>query len=245
VQYSRDTDALDIENGAGQHRVIEPRGGRRRAGSALADQFFLIAHEDRTGRSRLHPRATALGLAAALVGELMLLQRVRISGGELGVVSREPPGDALAHTVLDLLIAQPQHREVRTWLAFLAQEAAIGVGERLLRAGVVESVTRRKLLSAQTVYMPMSPDQRNAAAWAPARLANLLVQGRAMDVADRTLAGLVLATGLTRHVLWDVAAHRAGISHLYAVVDTLPADLRELVEHAQASVGSVLAAGRR
>ena len=41
----------------------------------LADQFFLIAHEDRTGRSRLHPRATGLGLAAALLGELMLTGR--------------------------------------------------------------------------------------------------------------------------------------------------------------------------
>jgi hypothetical protein len=244
VQYSRDTDAPDIENGTG-HRVIEPRG-RHRGGSALGDQFFLIAHEDRTGRSRLHPRATALGLAAALIGELMLLNRIRVAGGELRVVSREPPGDALAHTVLDLLLAQPQHREVRTWLAFLAQEAAIGVGERLLRAGVVESVTRRRLLGAQTtVYMPTSPDQRNAAAWAPARLANLLVQGRSMDVADRTLAGLVLATGLTRHVLWDVTAHRPGITHLYAVVESLPAELRELVEQAEASVGSVLAAGRR
>jgi hypothetical protein len=212
----------------------------------LADQYFLIAHEDRTGRSRLHPRATGLGLAAALIGELMLLGRVRLVGGEIGVASQEPPGDALAHNVLDLLIAQPQHRELRIWLAFLAQDAAVRVGERLARAGVVEPVTRRRLTGSTTThYMPMNSDQRNAAAWASARLANMLVQNRANEMGDRLLAGLVVATGLTRHVLWDIDTQRYALMHLYSIVDTLPYHLRELVEHTEASVGSVLVAGRR
>jgi len=211
----------------------------------LADQFYLIAHEDRTGRSRLHPRATELGLAAALVGELVLLERVRISGGELTVVSSEPPGDALAHNLLDLLIVQRHHRDLRTWLAFLAQEAVVDVGERLRRAGVVEPVTHRNLRGTQTLYMPMNPNQRNTAAWAAARLANILVHERAMDLADRVLAGLVLATGLTRYVLWDVDSHRPGLPRMYAAVESLSPDLLELVEHTEACVGSVLAAGRR
>jgi hypothetical protein len=211
----------------------------------LADQFFLIAHEDRTGRSRLHPRATGLGLAASLIGELVLLGRVRVFAGDVIVVSRNPPGDALTHNVLDLLIAQPQHRDLHTWLTFLAQDAAVQVGERLIRAGVLEPVTRRRLTGTHTLYLPVSPDQRNAAAWAPARLANILVQGRRIDIADRVLAGLVVATGLTRHVLWDFAVHRPGVQNLYAVLEALPPDLRELVEHTEASVGSVLAVGRR
>jgi hypothetical protein len=211
----------------------------------LADQFFLIAHEDRTGRSRLHPRATGLGLAAGLIGELVMLGRVRAVEGELHVVNPEPTRDALSHGILDLLLAQPQHRELRTWLAFLAQDAAARVGERLIRAGVLESVTRRKLLGTQTFYLPMNSEQRNAAAWVQVRLANILVQGRVVDIADRALAGLVLATGLTRHVLWDYSVHRPGLTHLQSVVDSLPPDLRELVDHTEAAVGSVLAAGRR
>jgi hypothetical protein len=212
----------------------------------LADQFFLIAHEDRSGRPRLHPRATGLGLAAALIGELMLLRRVSVYEGELHVINRETPGDVLAHNVLDLLVAQQQHRDLHIWLAYLAQEAALKVGERLLRAGAVEPVVRRKLMgSQQTHYMPMNADQRNAAVWTGVRLANLLVQNSGMDVTDRTLAGLVHATGLTRYVLWDFPLHRPGVSNLYGIVDSLPAELRELVEHTQVSVGSVLAAGRR
>jgi hypothetical protein len=211
----------------------------------LADEFFLIAHEDRTGRSRLHPRATGLGLAGALLGELMVNDRVRAHEGDLYVVNREPTGDPLSHDVLDLLIAQPQHRELRTWLAFLAQDAAVKVGERLLRAGVVEPVTRRKLRGTQTLYMPVNSNQRNMAAWAPVRLAEMLVRRRPMTLSDRVLVGLVAATGLTRHVLWDFQTHRDALVHLPTVVGSIPDDLRELVEHTEALVGSVLAAGRR
>jgi hypothetical protein len=184
-------------------------------------------------------------LAAALLGELVLLDRVRVHAGEVFVVSREPPGDALTHDVLDLLVVQRQHRELRMWLAFLAQDAATRVGERLLRAGVVEPVTRRGLWGSQTHYMPTSSAQRNAVAWAPVRLANILVHGEPLDRDDHALTGLVYATGLTRYVLWDLPVHRAGMNYLYSAVESLPADLRELVEHTGASVGSVLAAGRR
>src|ERR687894_37114 len=134
--------------------LFDGLGGR---GVVLADQYFLIAHEDRTGRSRLHPRATGLGLAAALLGELILESRIGIADGDLLILDRPPPSDALAHDILDLLIAQPRHRDVRTWLAFLSQDAAIRVGERMTRLGQVESVTRRKMLSTTTLYMPNSP----------------------------------------------------------------------------------------
>ena len=211
----------------------------------LADQFFLIAHEDRTGRSRLHPRATGLGLAAALLGELMLEGRLRCFDGDLYIESRQPPRDSLAHNVLELLISQPQHRELRTWLAYLSQDAADRVGERLMRSGAVESVTRRRMLSTQTFYMPNNEVQRNAAAWAPMRLANIMVRGLEMSISDRVLAGLVVATGLTRHVLWDFEVHRHALTQLPTAIGSLPEDLRQLIEHTEASVGSVLAVGRR
>ena len=211
----------------------------------LADQYFLIAHEDRTGRSRLHPRATGLGLAAALIGELVLDGHLELMDGDLHIIDRRPPGDALSHDILSLLIAQPQHREVRTWLAYLSQDAAVRVGERLIRVGAVEPVTRRKMLSTQTLYMPNSAEQRNAAAWAPARLANLLVRGIELSVSDRMLAGLIAATGLTRHVLYDFQLHRQAFLVLPSAVASLPGNLKELIEHTEASVGSVLTAGRR
>ncbi|HEX5199615.1 GPP34 family phosphoprotein [Paractinoplanes rhizophilus] len=211
----------------------------------LADQYFLIAHQDRTGRSRLHPRATGLGLAAALLGELILEGRIGIADGDLVILDRHPPADSLTHDILDLLIAQQRHREVRTWLAFLSQDAEVRVGERLVRLGAVDLITRRRMLSTEVVYMPNSPEQRNAAAWAPARLANLLVRGIELSLTDRVLVGLVAATGLTRHVLYDFEMHRQAFQSLPSAVGALPGDLRDLIEFTEASVGSVLTVGRR
>jgi len=211
----------------------------------LANGYYLIAHDDRTGRSRLHPRAAGLGLAAALLGELMLYGRLRAMTGDLYVVSQEPPGDSLAHRVLDLLIAQPQHREIRTWLAYLAADATEQVGERLLRAGVVEPVTRRKLLSAQTLYLPVSAEQRNTAAWESIRLSEALAHRRSMGLHDRALIALVVATGLTRHVFAGVQEQRECMRQLPAIMASLPDDVVQLVQYTEAAVGSALAVGRR
>ena len=62
-----------------------------------------------------------------------------------------------------------------------------------------------------------------------------------MSLSDRVLAGLVAATGLTRHVLWDFEAHRSALTVLPNTVASLPEDLRQLIEHTESSVGSVLA----
>ncbi|GGN37145.1 hypothetical protein FHR83_006462 [Actinoplanes campanulatus] len=212
----------------------------------LADQYYLIAHEDRTGRSRLHPRATGLGLAAALLAELVLEGRIGVNDGDLLVLDRRPPRDALNHDILDLLNAQPQHRDLRTWLAFLAQDAGLRVAERLMRVGAVELVTRRRMLgTTQTLYMPNSARQRNAAAWASTRVANMLVRGLDLNLTDRMLVGLVVATGLTRHVMYGFENYPHIYHGLPSMIASLPSDLRELVECTESSVGSALTVGRR
>ncbi|BBH66374.1 hypothetical protein ACTI_30590 [Actinoplanes sp. OR16] len=212
----------------------------------MADQYYLIAHEDRTGRSRLHPRATGLGLAAALLSELVLEGRIGVADGELFIVDRHPPRDALSHDVLDLLSAQSQHTDVRTWLAFLSQDAALRVAERLMRVGAVEMVTRRRMLgSTQTLYMPNTARQRNAAAWASTRIANILVRGMDLNLSDRMLVGLVVATGLTRHVMYGFEMYPHIYHALPSMIASLPNDLREIVECTEQSVGTALAVGRR
>ncbi|GLY01304.1 MULTISPECIES: GPP34 family phosphoprotein [Actinoplanes] len=212
----------------------------------LADQYYLIAHEDRTGRSRLHPRATGLGLAAALLGELVLEGRIGVSDGELIILDQRPPRDALDHDILDLLCAQSQHRDVHTWLAFLSQDAAVRVAERLVRVGAVELVTKRRMLGTlQTLYLPNTARQRNAAAWASTRVANILVRGMELNLSDRMLVGLTVATGLTRHVMYGFEMYPHIYHALPSMIASLPGDLRELVESTESSVGSALAVGRR
>src|SRR6266516_3964834 len=66
----------------------------------VADQLFFVAHHDRDGRPRLHQRAVALGLAGALLGELVLLGHLDVYDSAVYVVHREPPHDALDHSIL-------------------------------------------------------------------------------------------------------------------------------------------------
>ncbi len=205
----------------------------------LADDFFLIAHDDRDGRSRLSPKAVDLGLAGALIGELVLEQRVLVEGPRLRLLSREPPSDALAHTTLATMLAEPQHREVRTWLAYLGQSAVESVGQRLVRAGVVEQAHVRRLLRTTIRYLPIDI---NLPAGRVVRLRRLLTSAEPLRVADTTLAGLVNATGLTGHVLWDADAMSG--RRLQGLVSTLPPPLRDLVVQVDAAVGDAVLSQR-
>jgi hypothetical protein len=75
----------------------------------LADELYLAAHDDVSGKPRQAPSAIGLALGAALLGELMLYGRVTL--GERGVVvvvKHRPPSDALAHTILDSLLGERQ-----------------------------------------------------------------------------------------------------------------------------------------
>ena len=44
----------------------------------LADDLYLVAHHELTGRPHLQPRAAGLGLAGGLLAELMLSGSLRL-----------------------------------------------------------------------------------------------------------------------------------------------------------------------
>ncbi|MFK3984088.1 GPP34 family phosphoprotein [Micromonospora sp. NPDC050397] len=205
----------------------------------LADEFFLIAHDDAKGRSRLHPSATGLGLAAGLLGELLLARQIVIDAGVVTVVDRRPPHDALAHTVLDQLVGEPEHRSVRTWLLFLGNSAAESVGERLARAGTVRREEARRLLRTTVVYRPAD---MNAAAWPATRLRAALGRAEPPPLADVLLLALLAATNLLREALWGI---EPGVrQRLDQLVDGLPPPMRELARHTEAAVGAAVLSGR-
>lgn len=204
----------------------------------IADEFFLIAHNDTRGKAKLHPAATGLGLAAGLLGELVLYGHITVEAAQVSVIDRRPPADALAHTVLDQLIGEAQHQAVRTWLSFLAQTSVASVGERLARAGVLRRQETRRLLRTTVTYLPID---LNVAAWPATRLRAVLERAEPPSVPDALLLGLVAAAGLTREVLWSAgprAHHRLNL-----IVPALPAPLKELVAHTEAAVGAAVLRG--
>jgi hypothetical protein len=201
----------------------------------LADAFWFVAHDDTTGKPRLHSGASGLGLAAALLGELLLDGRVDAFGDQLWVVDPEPPDDPLGRVVLQHLVAEPEHRAIRTWLAFLRQNGPRSITQRLELSGKVVARESRRRLRKCVQYEPA--DLRYSA-WPETRLRSLLEHGGEWTLPDRMLAGLVSATGLSTRMLWDAdVGVRRALDH---VVDGLLPAPKAIIAHTEAAVGDAV-----
>ena len=202
---------------------------------ALADEYFRLAHHDTTGKPLLHPRATSLGLAAALLGELLCTKKITVADGQVYPLDRTPPCDALAHATLDQLAAQPQHTAVRTWLEFLSTSAYADVAGRLWRAGHVRPVEGRRLLRHTVTYVPT--DLLTAAGpWI--QLTSILRRSEPVTWADGFLLCLAAATGLDAQLLRDLPPQAAErVKRLFV---SAPGPTGELLAATAAAVGDAV-----
>ncbi|WP_203919676.1 GOLPH3/VPS74 family protein [Rugosimonospora africana] len=166
----------------------------------LADDFWFVAHDDASGRSRLGTMALGLGLAGALIGELVLSGSVAVSSGRVLVLNARPLRDPDCQAIVQHMLAEPQH-DVRTWLSYLSHSAEDTVAVRLLRAGLVTRESQRRVFTTAMVHRPVD---MSFAFWRSARLKQVLAAGRVQsDRQDVVLAGLVFSTGLFRAVLLE------------------------------------------
>ena len=206
------------ENAADRRTPVPRLGGT----GYLADDLYLIAHHERTGRLLLSPRAAGLGLAAALLAELVLAGCVDIAGGLAGATGAGAPDDGLAAGVLGVLAGEQPPRPVADWLAFLARTAPADVAGRLERAGYLVAAPALPWRAAR--WRPADPD----CAFAPVtRVKSALSAGRPADVQDMALAGLAAACGLgARLAAYLPPGSRARMDQAAAQLDP---GLRELI----------------
>lgn len=203
-------------------------------GPLLADEYFFLAVEERAGKRRLHPKAVGLGLGAALLAELVFNDCIDIYDGQVFPLQEaRKPRTRLGLTTFRHIVEFPQHRELRTWLPFLAVDALANVGQRLEEAGLVTPV-QRGLLRRRVNFLPVL----NRAATPAVRLTNLLTSRTWPDTYDAGLLALVHATGLTWHLLWNPETAAAGAEHLNQILSRLPAPLHELAQTCEALVGT-------
>jgi hypothetical protein len=205
----------------------------------LADSFYLAAHHDVTGKPRLHQRAMAYGLGAALLAELLYAHRILVDRATVTVIDRTPHPDLLARTVLDLLIAEPEHTGVRVWLDFLSHNSCEIVAQRLCWDGTLRREESRRLWRSTVVYVPVDI---NVAAWTWIRLSTKVKRGEELTARDVALAGLIVQTGLDSHVL--AGAPRAARDYLRQLTDDAWPPLRELLVHTGAAIGGGVLSNR-
>jgi Golgi phosphoprotein 3 (GPP34) len=204
----------------------------------LADDLYLLAHHEATGRPHLHPRAAGLGLAGALLAELMLSGSISLCSGDVVAADDRAPRDELARSVLSRVAGEPQHHPPRDWLLFLARTAAQDVAVRLEQSGFLTRVISRRPLRPRP-WVPADPDS----AFAPLlRVKSALDPRQPTTAQNLTLAGLALACGLGRRLalyLPDGAHHR-----IHEVTRQLHPCMRDLIAQTQAAVDSALLSHR-
>lgn len=204
----------------------------------IADDLWLLAHDDETGRPFLQPRALGVGLGGALLAELMFTGAIRIRSGRIESTGQELPDDHIGREVLSVLMAEGDWRPVRDWLAFLAGTAGQDVASRLDWAGYL-TPARSRWPRRAVRWVPADPD----CAFAPLiRVRAVLDPARPATVSDTVLAGLAMACGLGSRVLpYGPPGAR---QNLDATLRHLHGGLRELIAQTQSAVDSALLSHR-
>ncbi len=201
----------------------------------LADDLYLMAHDDVTGRAFLHPRALSLGLAGGLLTELLLLLgNLAIGDGRVVAVNAAEPSDLLEHLVFGFVANERNRHSIRDWLAYLARTSTTDVAVRLERAGYLARVRARRPRRGDR-WVPVDADCAFAA-FGRARAA--LDSHRPPAAFGATLAGLAVASGLGPGLLTygpPDCRHR-----LDQTTRQLPPGARELISQTQAAVDSAM-----
>jgi hypothetical protein len=205
----------------------------------VADDLWLLAHNDVTGKPYIQPRPLGLGLAGALLAELVLAGALVVAGDHITVTGRpRPPADALAGHVLGLMAAEREAHSAGEWLAYVGRTAPSGVASRLRDAGYL-APARRLLPWRAGRWVPVERDS----AFAPVlRTRAALDASRPLTVHAGVLTGLAEACGLGFHLAEYAPAH--GVRPAEQVTAQLGRSLHDLISQTRTAVDSALLANR-
>lgn len=212
----------------------------------LADDLWLLAHDDATGKPLLHSRALGAGLAGALLAELMFAGAIQVRHDRIRVITPDrpdgkwsQPGDDLGRTILGVLRGEPGRHPVRDWLTFLGITAGEDVARRLGRAGYLAEASSRWPWRG-TRWVPTDPDRAFAAPMIQVK--TVMAEPRSGKVSAVVLTGMAIACGLGPHMLpyGPPGARRNAESS----VRILHPGLRELIAQTQAAVDGALLSHR-
>jgi hypothetical protein len=203
----------------------------------VADDLWLLSHDDVTGRPYIQPRPLGLGLAGALLAEAALAGVVTLGPGPVRAGGYRPR-EELAAQLLRQVTGEPELHPVKEWLAYLAQNATADVAGRLAARGyLVRGGWWPPWRSGRWI-----PVDRDLAFSPVLRVRAALDAARPPTVHEALLAGLADGCGLGFRLAQYVPAR--AVRPLHQAVAQLAPELQDLVARTRAAVDSAVLANR-
>jgi hypothetical protein len=213
-----------IEARRGRVSGAEILHGKVFAALPLADELFLVGHDQYRGRPHVDDHVLDTGLAGAVLGEMVLARRLRVGSDTMvAVADGRPYGDRVSDAALAEVLKQDGPHSVQAWVEYLRGHVRDMVATRLILRGLLRppSVGR---VEDQRRFPAVDPVM---AAAPQTRLGYLIARPGREDPQSAALGALTLATGLDRVVGWPSDGRtRAGLARMHA---SLEPDLHALV----------------
>jgi hypothetical protein len=210
----------------------------------LAADFFLIAHDEFSGKLRISAALLGCGLAGAQLAEHVTEGQLVVEAGRLLAMDLpKDSADEVGAYVIETIRQQSSTHSVRVWVDTFSEMLPELIARRLVADGVVRREEGgRQLMRRRPDRYPAT--DLLAAARPRLRLEHMLRTPQEFDLSGAVLAVLVGALGVdaTLDPELDRAAARELISRLRM---HLPADLRELIEGVEAAVAAISLSVRR
>ena len=203
----------------------------------LADQIFLIGHDEYSGKTAVNGEILDTGLAGAVLGELLLTRRISCSDGKVVLIDPRRWGETVTDAVATELHQRSGRYVVRAWVEHLRPTVRESVAHRLITLGLVRPVAPRGVLARRghPRYPGVDP---TACAQPQVKLAYVLGRTDEVDLPTALLGALVLATGLERVLTAGMSrsAVRDGLARISA---SLPSELAALAAGVQEAVAAI------
>jgi Golgi phosphoprotein 3 (GPP34) len=167
----------------------------------LADELFLVGHDEYTGKAIVNNTILDSGLAGAVLGELLLAGRVTMVDNRIVMRDPRPYGENVTDAAMAEILKRREDYPVRAWVEYLRDDVREMIARRLISAGMIERAEARGLSLRVSVRYPAT-DAIEAAA-PRVRLRFMLDKNEPLDQQTAALAALVRAIGLEQALLLD------------------------------------------
>lgn len=194
-----------------------------------APDFFLVAHDEFTGKLLVNKNLLGCGLAASQLAELVATEQLTLDSG-LVVTIDDGPRAGTGAFVMDTIAEQTTNHGVRAWIQNLAEVLCELVARQLMDNGVIRmeraGVRRSERYPADDLLRAAGPR---------VSLESVIADPRRMELATAWMVALVCTLQIEQRVLGPTADRGAARELAEVVVPKLPAHLQAILEGCRAT----------